>query len=99
MNTILYSYLIRTFIVTQINNLLTLTISMKLSMYLLLIDLIGLIKMVETVSTQNKASKKVFRPFGNLTTIEKCVTYKQRDTVSNTEFVKEVNTMYRSVIF
>jgi hypothetical protein len=37
MNTILYSYLIRTFIVTQINNLLTLTSSMKLSMYLLLI--------------------------------------------------------------
>jgi hypothetical protein len=33
----LYSYLIRTFIVTQINKLLTLTSSMKLSMYLLLI--------------------------------------------------------------
>jgi hypothetical protein len=62
-------------------------------------DLIGLIKMVETDSTQNKAGKKVFRPFGNLTTIEKCVAYKQCDTVSNTEFVKEVNTMYRSVIF
>jgi hypothetical protein len=36
-NKILYSYLIRTFIVTQINKLLTLTSSMKLSMYLLLI--------------------------------------------------------------
>jgi hypothetical protein len=37
-------------------------------------------------------------PANNLVTIEKCLNYKQRDSVSNMEFAKEVNTMYTSVL-
>ena len=62
------------------------------------LDLIALLKMIEKVCNQNIAGNRVFMPAHNLITIEKCLSYKQRESVSNTEFVKEVNTMYTSVI-
>jgi hypothetical protein len=62
------------------------------------LDLVALLKMIETICNQNSAGNRVFMPANNLITIEKCLNYKQRDSVSNTEFVKEVNTMYTSVI-
>lgn len=62
------------------------------------LDLVALLKMIEKVCNQNIAGNRVFMPAHNLITIEKCLSYKQRDSISNTEFVKEVNTMYTSVI-
>jgi hypothetical protein len=58
------------------------------------LDLVSLLKMVEKFCNQNSAGNRVFMPANNLVTIEKCLNYKQRDSVSNTEFAKEVNTMY-----
>jgi NurA-like 5'-3' nuclease len=62
------------------------------------LDLVALLNMIEKVCNQNSAGNRVFMPANNLITIEKCLSYKQRDSVSNTEFAKEVNTMYKSVI-
>ena len=62
------------------------------------LDLVALLKMLEMVCNQNSAGNRVFMPANNLITIDKCLNYKQRDSVSNMEFVKEVNTMYTSVI-
>jgi hypothetical protein len=62
------------------------------------LDLVALLKMIEKICNQNSAGNRVFMPANNLITIEKCLNYKQRDSVSNMEFAKEVNTMYTSVL-
>jgi hypothetical protein len=56
-------------------------------------DLIGLLAMVEKISTQNKVGKKVYAPYENILTLERCLTYKQLNNVTNTEFAKQVNVM------
>jgi hypothetical protein len=47
-------------------------------------DLISLISMLEKICAQNKAGKKVFIPYKNLSTIKKCLAFKQRNTTTAT---------------
>jgi hypothetical protein len=61
-------------------------------------DLIGLLQMVEKICTQNKAGKKVYVPYENIFTLEKCLSFKQRNDKTTTEFAAQVNVMYDSVI-
>jgi hypothetical protein len=61
-------------------------------------DLISLISMLEKTCAQNMAGKKVFIPYANLSTIKKCLAFKQRNTTTTTKFALQVNSMYTSVI-
>jgi hypothetical protein len=61
-------------------------------------DLIGLLQMVENICTQNKAGKKVYVPYENIFTLEKCLSFKQRNDKTSTEFAAQVNVIYDSVI-
>jgi len=61
-------------------------------------DLISLIAMLEKICAQNMTGKKVFIPYANLFTIEKCLGFKQRSDTTTTEFALQVNSMYASVI-
>jgi hypothetical protein len=57
-------------------------------------DLISLISMVEKICAQNKAGVKIFIPYKNPFTLEKCLSFKQRSTTTTTEFASQVNGMY-----
>jgi hypothetical protein len=61
-------------------------------------DLIGLLQIVEKICTQNKAGKKVYVPYENVFTLEKCLTFRQRNDKTTTEFVAPINVMYDSVV-
>jgi hypothetical protein len=61
-------------------------------------DLIGLLQMMEKICTQNKAGKKVYVPYENIFTPEKCLSFKQRNDKTTTKFAAQVNVMYDSVI-
>jgi hypothetical protein len=54
--------------------------------------------MLEKICAQNMTGKKVFIPYGNLFTIEKCLAFKQRNNTTTTKFALQVNSMYTSVI-
>jgi hypothetical protein len=61
-------------------------------------DLISLISMLEKICAQNMTRKKVSISYGNLSTIEKCLAFKQRNTTTTTKFASQVNSMYTSLI-
>jgi hypothetical protein len=61
-------------------------------------DLIILISMLEKICAQNMTGKKVFIPYRNLFTIEKCLAFTQRNNTTTTEFALQVNSMYASMI-
>jgi hypothetical protein len=54
--------------------------------------------MVEKICTQNKAGKKVYVLYENIFTLEKCISFKQRNDKTTTEFSAQVNVMYDSII-
>ena len=53
-------------------------------------DLIALLQLVELICTQNKAGRKVYVPFENIGTIERCVSNKQDAGTTTTEFAAQV---------
>jgi hypothetical protein len=61
-------------------------------------DLIALLQLVEMICTQNKAGRKVYAPFENMNTIERCMSSKQDAKTTTTEYAAQVNVMYNSVI-
>jgi hypothetical protein len=54
--------------------------------------------MLGKICAQNKTGVKLFTPYENLSTIEKCLAFKQQNTTTTTEFALQVNSMYTSVI-
>jgi hypothetical protein len=54
--------------------------------------------MVEKIYTQNKADKKVYVLYENTFTLEKCLSFKQRNDKTTTKFAAQVNVMYDSFI-
>jgi hypothetical protein len=61
-------------------------------------DLIGLLQMVEKMCTQNKTGKKVYVPYENMFTLEKCLTFKQSNDKTTTEFAARINAMYHDLV-
>jgi hypothetical protein len=61
-------------------------------------DLIGLLQMVETICIQNVAGKKVYTPYHNIFTLDRCINWTRDNTISNDEFAAQLKVNYDAVI-
>jgi hypothetical protein len=61
-------------------------------------DLISLLQMVEKICIQNVAGKKVYTPYHNLFTLDRCINWTRDNTISNDEFAAQVKVNYEAVI-
>ena len=61
-------------------------------------DVVSFLELLQMICAQNRSGVTVFSDYETLFTVERATSYKQRNSVSNTEFAKEVGDMYNSVI-